>query len=148
MYQSILAATDGTELSGLAVEHAVKLAKLLGAGLTIVTVTEPPPAISSAELGWSVPVDLYEQFRKTDANRARKILEDASSVAAGLGWAAASKHVAEQLPYAGILAAARDTIADLIVMASHGHRGLDRLILGSQASKVLSLSKCPVLIVR
>lgn len=148
MYQNILVATDGTDLGSRAVEHGAKLAKALGAALTIVTVTEPPPTFAGAEVGWSVPPDVYEQIREADADRARTILATASSAAAGLGCSAKSMHIPEQLPYAGILDAAKGIAADLIVMSSHGHRGLDRLILGSQAAKVLPLATVPVLIVK
>lgn len=148
MYQNILVATDGTELGQGAVVAAAKLAKALQARLTIVTVTEPPPSFASAELSWSVPSDIYEQFGKADAARAEAILKAATAAAFEQGCASASRHVANQLPYAGILAAAQDAAADLIVMASHGHRGFDRLILGSQAAKVLSLATVPVLVVK
>ncbi len=57
-------------------------------------------------------------------------------------------HVADKHPGEGILGAAKDTGADLIVMASHGYRGVNRLLLGSQANEVVTHSKVPVLILR
>jgi nucleotide-binding universal stress UspA family protein len=148
MYQNILVATDGTQLGSQAVEHAAKLAHALNARLTIVTVTEPPPTFSSVEIGWTVPGDVYDQFRRADAERARKILQDALAATARLGSVGSPLHIPDQSPHAGILSAAKDTAADLIVISSHGHRGLDRLIMGSQASKILSLAQCPVLTVK
>ena len=145
MYQSILVAADGSELSTTAVEHAGRLAQAVGSRLTIVTVTEQAPTFAAAEIGWSVPSSVFDDIRKANTDKSKAILAAAKRAC---GMTAEVLHIEEQRPFQGILKAAERTGADLIVMGSHGHRGLDRLILGSQASKVLSLSSVPVLVVK
>jgi nucleotide-binding universal stress UspA family protein len=145
LYANIIAATDGTDIATKAVAHAAYLASKLGAKLTLVTVTEQAPSFAAPEIGWSVPQSVFDDIRKANAEKSRAIL-DAAVKATGLK--AATIHVEEQAPFQGILEAANKTGADLIVVGSHGHRGLERLILGSQAAKVLSLAKVPVLVVK
>ena len=69
-------------------------------------------------------------------------------MAKAAGVSCETVHVKDQHPAEGIIAAAKDKACDLIVMASHGRRGLGRLLLGSQANEVLTHSKVPALIVR
>lgn len=145
MFKSILVATDGTDIAAKAVDHAAFLARTLGAKLTIVTVTEQAPTFATAELGWSVPATVFEDIRKANFEASRKILDRAAKAA---GMPAETRHVENQSPFQGILLAADGAVADLIVVGSHGHRGLERLILGSQAQKVLSLATVPVLVVK
>ncbi len=145
MYTSILAATDGTDVAANAARHAAYLARTLGARLTFVTVTEQAPTIAAPEIGWSVPHSVFDEIRKARVESSRATL-DAAVKASGLP--AKSLHVENHSPFEGILIAAEEVGADLIVLGSHGHRGLERLILGSQAQKVLTLSKVPVLVVK
>jgi len=72
----------------------------------------------------------------------------AADLAKKVDVACATVHVKEQYPAEGIIAAAKEKGCDLIVMASHGRRGLAKLLLGSEATKVLALSSVPVLICR
>lgn len=148
MYRRILVATDGSDFANMAVEQASDLAAGLGAELYIVTVSEALPVFSAAEIGWSLPQDVYEQMRKADAAKARRILDKATGIAKRHGAPIREIHIAGQDPYAGILEAAGNIKADLIVLASHSKSVVDRLLLGSQASKVLSLATIPVLVVR
>jgi nucleotide-binding universal stress UspA family protein len=145
VYDNIIAATDGTDVAGKAVAHAAFLAKALGARLTLVTVSEQAPTFAAPEIGWSVPQSVFDDIRKANRDQSRAIL-DAAVKASGL--AAGTMHVEDQAPFQGILDAADRLGADLIVVGSHGHRGLERLILGSQAAKVLSLAKVPVLVIK
>jgi nucleotide-binding universal stress UspA family protein len=145
VYDNIIAATDGTDVAGKAVAHAAFLAKALGARLTLVTVSEQAPTFAAPEIGWSVPQSVFDDIRKANRDQSRAIL-DAAVKASCL--AAGTMHVEDQAPFQGILDAADRLGADLIVIGSHGHRGLERLILGSQAAKVLSLAKVPVLVIK
>jgi len=149
MYNHILVATDGSELSAKGVDQGVRLAQKLGAAVTIVTVTEPWVSIGAdATFGWggySNPIDEYE---KASAASAAMILKDASEAAASIGVTAKTFHIPNAYPADAIVAAATENGADLIVMSSHGRRGLGRLLLGSQASQVLTQSPLPVLIVK
>lgn len=146
MYKHILAATDGALLGTHAVEHAASLARAFGATMTIVTVTSQAPSFAAAEVGWSVPSEVFEQIRKANADKSKAILEVARAQVDGVD--ARTLHIADRRPYEGILEAADKVGADLIVMGSNSHRGVDRLILGSQVAKVLHLVKIPVLIVK
>jgi nucleotide-binding universal stress UspA family protein len=128
MYKHLLIATDGSDLATKAVEQGVQLAKTLGAPTTIVTVTEPWSSIAQGE----VAVYVHEaDYEKATAENAGKILGDASAVAAKAGTACNTLHVKNRFPADGILHAAEAEKCDLIVMASHGRRGLTRLLLGS-----------------
>jgi len=148
MYQRILIATDGSELAGKAVQHGIELAKRLGVPVTVVTVTEAWSALDLARMarqGNQNPIAQYEQMA---AAAATNILERAKEIAKSQGVTCDVVHVQDQHPADGIIATARDRGCDLIVMASHGRRGLDRLLMVSQASEVITHSKVPTLIVR
>lgn len=145
-YKTILVASDGSTLAKRAVEHASEMAKLTGAQLSVVTVSNPPPTFSAAEIGWSVPGNVYEQIAAADKATAEQIFAQAKSASAVA--LASTLHIRNDSPAAGIMEAAQTLAADLIVMGSHGHSGLNKLLLGSQATKVLALATCPVLIVK
>lgn len=148
MYRHILIATDGSSLAGHAVTHGLALAKALGARVKVVTVTELWSATemaSQAAIGKLRPTDEYEAKEHA---LAMKILESAKHAAEIAGVPCETLHVADMHPAEGIVSAAVEHGCDLIVMASHGRRGLERLVLGSQASAVLARSKAPVLICR
>ena len=144
MYKHILIATDGSDLAGKAVAAGFDLAKQLQAKVTAVTVTEPWTAHLSGEFGLA-SVDQYEE--SADENAAR-ILDGLIKLARAANVECATLHAKDQFPAEGILQAATANNCDLIVMASHGRRGLGRLLLGSQAVNVLTHSKLPVLICR
>jgi nucleotide-binding universal stress UspA family protein len=148
MYTNILAATDGSDIANEALQHAASLAKTLGARLTLVSVTPQTPAFAGPEIGWSIPASVYDEIRKANRERSQGILRAAVDKLRATGVEAATRIVEEAEPHDGILEAAGEIGADLIVMGSHGYRGLNRLILGSAASKVLSLAHVPVLIVK
>lgn len=146
MYRKVLIATDGSELGSLAVDHGVALAKTVGASVIFVTVTErwtPINVVEFAERGDPDPVGRYMEL---STQSARRILAAASDIAQAAGVECETLHVHDNVPAQGIIAAAND--CDLIVMASHGRRGISRLVLGSQASEVLAYSKIPVLVLR
>lgn len=148
MYSHILIATDGSELATRGLEHGLDLAKATGAAVTIVTVTEIWSALAmagEAQRGVPDPVAAYE-LGATAAAHER--LEAGVRLAEAHGVAAEPLHIADSAPAQAIVRAAADKGCDLIVMASHGRRGLRRMMLGSQALEVLTYSKVPVLIVR
>jgi nucleotide-binding universal stress UspA family protein len=146
LYKHLLAATDGSELASNAVRHAAALAAAIKAELTIVTVTPPMPGFVTPEVGYAISGEVFNEIEQANINEAQSILDAAVALAQPLQ--AGRLHVSGRQPYEGILEAARQTGADLIVMASHGRSGLDRLLLGSQAARILSLSEIPVLVVK
>ena len=149
MYKHILISTDGSEVAQKGVDHGLSLAKSLGAKVTIVTVTEPfPYHASAAGAGWvPIPADIsgYEEGQK---QAAEKLLANVRESASRAGVSAAVLHVPDAQPAEAIVEAAKIEGCSLIVMASHGRRGLGRLLLGSQTSEVLAHSPVPVLVVR
>jgi nucleotide-binding universal stress UspA family protein len=145
MYAHILIATDGSDLAERAVEQGLALAKALNAKVTAVTVTEPWTAAVSGEWAVAFPVEEYE---KATAGNAEKILGGVQAAAASLGVTCDGVHVKDQYAAEGIVEEAKARGCDLIVMASHGRRGLAKFILGSQATRVLAHSAVPLLICR
>jgi nucleotide-binding universal stress UspA family protein len=145
MYKHLLIATDGTELSEKALHHGLSLAKALGAKVSVATATDPWEAVVVGEVAVVLPPDKYAE---TAAANAADVLQKAKAVANKLGVAIETIHVSERHPAEGIIEAAKEKACDLIVMASHGRRGISRLILGSQANEVVTHSEVPVLIVR
>jgi len=145
MYAHILIATDGSDLAQRAVEQGLALAKTLGSKVTAVTVTEPWTAAVSGEWAVAFPVEDYE---KAAAANAEKVLDAVQEAAVRLGVTCDAVHVKDQYAAEGIVEEAKARGCDLIVMASHGRRGIARFILGSQATRVLAHSSVPLLICR
>ena len=148
MYQHILIATDGSELAGKAVNHGMALAKRLNIPVTAVTVTEPWSALEVGRMARQGNQNPIAQFEDMATAAATSILDKVKQVASSQGVTCDVVHVHDQHPAEGIIAAAKNKGCDLIIMASHGRRGLDRVLLGSQANEVLTHSKVPALIVR
>ena len=148
MYKRILIATDGSELATKAVTHGIALAKDLNVPISVVTVTEAWSAFELARmsrLGIQNPIARYEDIATAAASN---ILDKVAQIAKSQGVACEPVHVRDQHPAEAIIATAKEKGCDLIIMATHGHRGIDRLLLGSQANEVLTHSKVPALIVR
>jgi len=145
MFKHILIATDGSDVSQIAVDGGIALAKALNAKVTIATITEPIGAsgIGEMELAYSA-----NEYDKNVADWAGRVLSPAALAAKEAGIACDTVHVAGYRPAEGIINAAEEKGCDVIVMASHGRTGLQRLVLGSQAQKVVTLSKLPVLVWR
>lgn len=143
MYKHLLIATDGSEVAAKAVEQGLALGKTLAAKMTIVTVTEPWTVIAPGEIGITVPVDDYEEGVAAHANQ---ILDAAKLQSKKSGAVCDFVHVKDRYPADGILETAKGKGCDLIVMASHGRRGIARLLIGSQANNVVTNSPIPVLI--
>lgn len=145
MYKNILVTTDGSEFSERAFGHAADLAKALGAKLTAVTVT--PPIQFIAIEGVVYPEDPEKHRQMTEA-QAKAALDVVAKTAQARGVACELVQLESPQPYEGIIAAAKDKGCDLIVMASHGRRGISAFLLGSETQKVLTHSTIPVLVYR
>lgn len=148
MYKHILIATDGSELAAKGLAHGGQLAKHVGAKVTIVTVTEPWSALEMATLAHSGHSDIIQDFEKAAREQATRILDAAVKALEGAGVEVDTVHIADSHPAEGILRAAKEKGCDLIVMASHGRRGIRRLVLGSQTTEVVAHSEIPVLVIR
>ena len=145
MYRHLLVATDGSDLAARAVTAALTLARHLGAKVTIVTATEPWSAMTGGE-GFAFDFPL-EEYEKAADSQAARLLAKVSDEAKTAGVSCEGLHVRD-FPAEAILATANAKGCDLIVMASHGRRGMARLLLGSQAARVVTMSSIPVLICR
>lgn len=149
MYNRILISTDGSELGQKGVEHGVALAKSLGLPVTIMTVTERFPVYSSGvayDFAWSDAA--LTEWTEGQKKLADGILAVAKQAADRQGISAETLHVPDALIAEAIIAVAQERKCGLIVMASHGRRGVGRLMLGSKAFEVLTHSDIPVLVVR
>jgi nucleotide-binding universal stress UspA family protein len=145
MFSHILIATDGSELADKAVEQGLALAGKLGAKVTAVTVTLPWSQTASGEWPLVFPIEEYE---RAAAATARRILGAVADKAKASGIACDTVHVKDQYAAEGIIDEAKSRTCDLIVMASHGRRGIAKLVLGSEANRVVTHSIIPVLICR
>jgi nucleotide-binding universal stress UspA family protein len=145
MFKHLLIPTDGSDLSRKAMLYAIQLAKESAAKVTALNVTQPYQAMSMDAVLVSMGQDEYEDGAKRLSERALeqvKIAADAARVPCDT-----ISEVHDQ-PYRAIIDAAHEKSCDLIVMASHGRRGLSALLLGSETAKVLTHSTVPVLVYR
>lgn len=144
MYSHILVPTDGSDISAKAVETAISMAKLLGAKLSTISVKEPFPYSAISEMQPVPPQEFYDAQERIATARVKAVSDAAK--AAGLdcdGFTVEAVH-----PWEAICDLAKDKGCDLVVMASHGRRGVSALLLGSETQKVLTHSPLPVLVVR
>lgn len=149
MYTNILIATDGSDLSHKGVEHGLALASLCGAKVTVLTVSEPFPTFDLvSKLGFFQDPDVVARYAADCKALADETLTKAEAAAKAAGVPCETLYVDNSAPAAGILDAAKFRGSDLIVVTSHGRRGLERMVIGSQATKVLTQASVPVLVVR
>jgi nucleotide-binding universal stress UspA family protein len=145
MHQHILIPTDGSELSQKAIDYGMALAKSVNAKVTVMTVSTPFYTLA-VEPG--MITDAPEQYGKRMATLAAKYLNVANEAALAAGVSCDTLHVEHDHPYLAIIETASQKSCDLIVMASHGRRGISAIVLGSETVKVLTHSTIPVLVFR
>jgi nucleotide-binding universal stress UspA family protein len=147
MYQRILVATDGSNLSKKAVNSAISLAALTGAELVALKVVPRYPQ-SYFEGGIVLQVGEVERIEKQWVESGQAIVDGVQKTALAKGVKVKPVTVRSDLVSDAIIAAAKKHKCDLIVMASHGRRGIKRLLLGSETQLVLTHSHIPVLVLR
>lgn len=145
MYGRILIATDGSELSDKAVDQGLALAKVVGAKVTILRVTSQPAPMVYEGIVVALPV---EEIADEIAKNVEKYFVTLRAKASNIGVDAETIQIENDFPWQVIIDTARDKGAALIVMASHGRRGLSAVLLGSETQKVLTHSTIPVLVCR
>lgn len=144
MFKRILVPTDGSEITAKAIDVAIELAKSVGAGLYTISVKEPFPYSAISEMQPTPPQEFFDAQERIASERVQAVVQQ--SQAAGL---MCQSYTTEALhPWEAIIEHAKRMECDLLVMASHGRRGVSALLLGSETQKVLTHSKVPVLIVR
>jgi nucleotide-binding universal stress UspA family protein len=144
MYKRILFPTDGSDITAKALQQALALAHLAGAELSALAVKEPFPYSAISEMQPVPPQEFFDTQERIATARVKTVTDAAA--AAGVrceGHTVEAAHAWE-----AILDHAKSQGCDLIVMASHGRRGVSALLLGSETQKVLTHSKLPVLVVR
>jgi nucleotide-binding universal stress UspA family protein len=144
MFQRILVPTDGSDITKKAVDTTIRLARSLGARVYTISVKEPFPYNAISEMQPTPPQEFFDAQERIASQRVQQVRD--ACEAAGMGCEA---HTVEALhPWEAIIEHAQRVGCDLVVMASHGRRGVTALLLGSETQKVLTHSKIPVLIVR
>jgi nucleotide-binding universal stress UspA family protein len=147
MYQKILIATDGSTLSKKAVASGLELAALTGATVIALKVVPRYP-VSYFEGGVALSVNNIAGVEKQWADAAMAVVKKVQAAAEAEGIKARAVTVSSDFTAEAIVSAAKKYKCDLIVMASHGRRGMKRLLMGSETMHVLTHSHIPVLVLR
>jgi nucleotide-binding universal stress UspA family protein len=147
MYKRILVPTDGSTLSRKAVKSAVELAASVGAEVVALNVVPRYPT-SYFEGGITVSDSEVARVEKQWAEQGQALADEVEKAAEKAGVIAKAVTVRSDLVAEAIMAAAKKNKCDLIVMASHGRRGIKRLLLGSETQHVLTHGTIPVLVLR
>ncbi len=145
MYRHILISTDGSELSTAAIAKGIALARSLGARVTGITVFPPFRTIAVEPLMVTDTPAQYARDCEAVGEKYLRVVQDAATAAGvpcDVVWAT------HDHPYRAIIDTAGAKGCDLIVMASHGRKGVAAVVLGSETTKVLTHSKVPVLVCR
>ena len=148
MYKHVLVSTDGSKLSVKAARTAARLAKALGASVTGVYVIAPykvPMYSEGAAYAPPLTPQRYKELTTVEAKKALAAIEVEAEIA---GVPCSTLSASNEDPWRAIIRVAQARKCDVIVMASHGRRGLSGLLLGSETNKVLTHSKIPVLVCR
>jgi len=144
MYRHILLPTDGSELSKAAMKHGIALAKAIGARVTALVVSTP---LNSLVVDPSIVSGTLDQYKALVAEQTAKYLDNISGNAREAGVDCGTLCVEHDKPYEAIVETAKQQGCDLVVMASHGLRGVSA-ILGSETLKVLTHTSVPILVYR
>ncbi|KAF1049197.1 universal stress protein [Xylophilus sp.] len=147
LYERILIATDGTALSKAAVQHGIALAALAGSEVIVVKVVQRYPQ-SYFEGAIVLPPDELARVEREWTEAAQAVVDKVKTAAQAQGLRAKAVVVKSDDVAGALIAAAKKHKANLIVMASHGRKGVKRLLLGSETQHVLTHSHIPVLVLR
>lgn len=148
MYKHILIATDGSELADKGLEQGLELAHAVGAKVTVLSVTEPlseRARHAASVAGVEDPAGRYDQSINEDM---KKRFAEISRRAEEKGVTVNLTHEIDHHPAEAIIRIAAHEKCDLIVMSSHGRRGIRRFVLGSQTAEVVTHTTIPVLVIR
>ncbi|WP_454739776.1 universal stress protein [Cupriavidus necator] len=145
MFKHLLLAVDGSSLAEAAFHKALVLAREMNARATAVRVC---PHFHVLTHQADMLTDTREEYIKAASEEATRYLHGIAQEAGAAGVPCDTTYVVNDHPYEAIIKTAEDKGCDLIVMASHGRRGIQGLLLGSETLKVLTHSKIPVLVYR
>ncbi len=144
MFAKILVPVDGSATAQLAFDKAQALAKAFGSRLILLTVVEPFPTLTMSEMDLGIAQQQYAQIASRQAQQA---LQDAQAKLQAEGLQSDVMQLEGVAAWRGIVEAANNLEVDLIVMGSHGRTGLQKLVLGSVAQKVVSHAERSVMVV-
>ncbi len=145
MFKKILVPTDGSPVSETSAKAAIEFAATTGASIVALSVAQLYPYMLMPEAGAMVDLSAYEEAQDQTA---QSHVDKVKQLAAGARVACEPIATRGVHPYEEILATARDTQCDAIWIASHGRRGLDKLLLGSETQRVLAHATMPVIVYR
>ena len=144
MFKRILVPTDGSELSNKAIAAAIDLAKSLGATVIGMTTLEPYSYSNLSEYRPETLDDYESRMDQIGAERLGRIADAAARAGVPVETVTAKSFS----PFEAIIDTAKGRSCDLIIMASHGRRGLNAVLLGSETQKVLTHTSVPVMVYR
>ncbi len=147
MYQRILVATDGSALSKKAVRSAIDLAAAVGADLVALYVVPRYP-VSYFEGGITISMQDIARTEKQWSDKGQAVVDAVQLAAQASGVKTKAVVAQSDLVAESIMSAAKKHKCDLVVMASHGRKGIKRILLGSETQHVLTHSTVPVLVLR
>lgn len=147
MFKHILIPTDGSRLAAKAIKAGVAMAKEMGARVTGYCAQEPVPLHLYGE-GYVVDKQMTAEFERRAREHAETSVEEIAAAAKARGVPFTALVTKADVPSRGIIDAAQRRKCDVIFMASHGHRGLTGLLLGSVTQEVLTHTEIPVLVFR
>jgi nucleotide-binding universal stress UspA family protein len=147
MFKHILIPTDGSNVAAKAIDAGVRLAAEMGAKVTGFHAEQPRPLHLHVK-GYAAEKDLIAELDRRSHQFAERCVAQIEDAAKADGVPFEAVVVKSMRPYEAIIQAALERNCDAIFMASHGHRGLDGLLLGSVTQQVLTHSKIPVLVFR
>jgi nucleotide-binding universal stress UspA family protein len=148
MFKHILLPTDGSKLSDRAVNRGIEFAEAIGARVTAVHVIPEFRMMADESFVLPTSAELKRRYDTEAKARAQKMLDKIGERAKAAGVKYEGVCMTGDVPYEHIIETAKKKKCDIIMMASHGRRGISGLLLGSEAAKVLTHSKIPVLVVR
>jgi nucleotide-binding universal stress UspA family protein len=145
MFKHLLLPTDGSPLSESAIQEGVRFARSINAKVTgLCVMPQKHPFFYEME----IPAEALEQVAKRCKDQADVSLAMVEKAAKAAGVACDLVFETNDHPYEAIIRVAEQRGCDLIMMASHGRRGMGALLIGSETQKVLTHSKIPVLVYR
>lgn len=147
MYQKILVATDGSKLCQKAVQSAIELASTCGATLVALKVVPRYP-LSYFEGGVAIQAAEMKRIEQQWADEGQALVDKVKAQAEAKGVKTRAMTTKSDVVSDAIISVAKKQKCDLIVMASHGRKGVKRLLLGSETNQVLTHSHTPVLVLR
>jgi nucleotide-binding universal stress UspA family protein len=149
MFKNILVATDGSKLSARAVDYAIRVATCFDAKLTVCfSTTNTKYGADAASDGVRYVANSETEYEQLCRKEAAHIFAAVARKTKAAGVKSSIIQAVAAAPWLGILATGKKSRCDLIIMASHGRRGVSALLLGSETQRVLTHATVPVIVIR